>query len=173
MIDRAVHLRPRGDGRPRSLSAFAVAFALSPAKSDRISPSCSRAVGLPAYGLDALLPHLGGERLRTVRIAQPHAARLGGRECRLGALRYLGAFLFGDGRIDVEHERVGVRDLGNDERNALRHTPLRATGDRAWPRQSGIGKAPRPLQRGLQLRPPVECISTLGGLDLGEDLATS
>ena len=40
MIDRTVHLPPRGDGRPRSLSAFAVPFALSPAKSDRISPSC-------------------------------------------------------------------------------------------------------------------------------------
>ena len=121
MIDRAVHLPPRGDGRPRSLSAFAVAFALSPAKSARISPSCCARVGLPAYGLDALLPHLGGERLRTVRIAELHAARLGGRERRLGALRDLGALLLGDGRIDVQHERVGVRDLGDDERHALRH----------------------------------------------------
>ena len=33
----------------------------------------------------------------------------------------LGALLLGDGRVNVEHERVGVRDLGHDERNALRH----------------------------------------------------
>jgi len=40
MIERAVHLPPRADGSLRSLSACAVAFALSPANSDRISLSC-------------------------------------------------------------------------------------------------------------------------------------
>ena len=112
MIDRAVQLPPRGDGRPRSLSAFAVAFVLSPAKSDRISPSCCARVGLPAYGLDALPPHLRSERNRTVRVAELDAARLGGRESRLGAFRDLGALLLGDRRVDVQHERVGVRDRG-------------------------------------------------------------
>ena len=109
-----------------------------------------------------------------MRITQLHAARLGGRECRLGALRYLGTLLFGDRRIDAEHERVGVRDLGNDERNALRH---QARDERHVSGQAielghdnWTSVKRRPLQRGLQLRPPVECICTLGGLDLGEDL---
>ena len=65
MTERAVHLPPRADGSPRSLSAFAVALALSPANSDRISLSCcARASALPAYRLDALLLHLGSERIR-------------------------------------------------------------------------------------------------------------
>jgi hypothetical protein len=55
-------------------------------------------VGLPAYGLDALLPHLGSEWNRTVRVAELDAARLGGRESRLGAFRDLGALLLGDRR---------------------------------------------------------------------------
>jgi len=38
-----------------------------------------------------LLLHLGGERLGTVRVAELDAARLGGRESRLGAFRDLGA----------------------------------------------------------------------------------
>ena len=40
MTERAVHLPPRPEGSPRSLSAFAVAFALSPAYSAKISLSC-------------------------------------------------------------------------------------------------------------------------------------
>ena len=65
MTERAVHLPPRGVGSPRSLSAFAVALALWPANSDRISLSCcARASALLAHRLDALLLHLGGERLR-------------------------------------------------------------------------------------------------------------
>src|SRR5258708_40073089 len=39
-------------------------------------------VSLPAYGLDALLPHLGSERNRTVRVAELEDARLCGSEHR-------------------------------------------------------------------------------------------
>ena len=47
-----------------------------------------------------------------MRVAELDAARLGGRESRLGAFRDLGALLLGDRRVDVQHERVGVRDRG-------------------------------------------------------------
>ena len=175
MTERAVHLPPRGDGSPRSLSAFAVAFALSPANSARISLSCcARASACWRTRLDALLPHLGGERLRTVRIAELDAARLGGRERRLGALRDLGALLLGDGRVDVQHERVGVRDLGHDERHALRHQAGDERDVAGQPVELGHDdRAPvggRPLQRRLELRPALERIGALGGLDLGEGL---
>ena len=175
MIERAVHLPPRGRRQAALVERFRGGVRALAGKFGQDLAELLRAgVGLLAYGLDALLPHLGGERLRTVRIAQLHAARLGGRECRLGALRDLGALLFGDGRIDVQHERVGVRDLGNDERHALRH---QAGDERDVARQAvelghdnRASVERRPLQRRLELRPPVECIGTLGGLDLGEGL---
>ena len=110
----------------------------------------------------------------TVRVAELDAARLGGRERRLGALRDLGALLLGNGRVDVQHERIGVRDLGHDERHALRH---QAGDERDVARQAVelrhdnralVGR--RPLQRRLELRPALERVGALGGLDLGKGL---
>ena len=56
-----------------------------------------------------------------MRIAKLDAAGLGSGQSSPGALRDLGALLLGDRGVDVQHERVGVGDLGDDERHALRH----------------------------------------------------
>jgi hypothetical protein len=73
----------------------------------------------------------------------------------------------------VEHERVGVRDLGDNERDTLRH---QAGDERHIARQpvelghdhrALVGRSP--VQRRLQLRPPLRCINVLGGLDFGKD----
>ena len=128
-------------------------------------------VGLLALRLNALLPRFGGEWFGTVRIAKLHAARFGRGQCCLGALRDLGAFLFGDGRVNVQHERVGVRDLGDDERDALRHQAADERYIAAEPVELGgdhrafVGR--RAVQRGLELRPPFQCIGALRGLDFG------
>ena len=75
--------------------------------------------------------------------------------------------------IEVQHERIGIgTELGDDERNPLRHQPgneghiarqaieLRHD-DRAFG-LAGQGEG------GCQLRPAVEGIRALAGLDLGE-----
>jgi hypothetical protein len=46
---------------------------------------------------------------------------LGGSKRRLRAFRDLGALLLGNGRIDVEHERVGVRIVA--ENGSIYHEP--------------------------------------------------
>ena len=110
-------------------------------------------VGLPTQRLGCLLPRLSRERLRTVRIAELHTASLGGSKRRLRAFRDLGALLLGNGRIDVEHERVGVRMLGHDERDALRHQAR----DKGYITRQAVqlrhdnwaSVERRPLQRGL------------------------
>ena len=110
-------------------------------------------VGLPAQRLGCLLPRFSRERLRSVRIAELHTASLGGGKRRLRAFRDLGALLLGNGRIDVEHERVGVRMLGHDERDGLRHQARDKgyiTGEAIQLRHNnGASVERRPLQRRL------------------------
>jgi len=59
MTERAVHLPPRPEGNPRSLSALAVAFALSPAYSAKISLSC-RARASASFRPTGSCVHCGG-----------------------------------------------------------------------------------------------------------------
>ena len=152
-----------------------MALALCPAYSAKISLSCCarasacwRSASTPCCCISAV------NGFGTVRIAKLDTARLGGGERRLGALRDLGALLLGDRGVDVQHERVGVRDLGDDEGHALRH---QAGDERDITRQAiELGDddralvGGRPLQRRLELRPALEGVGTLGGLDLGEGL---
>ena len=72
MIERAVHLPPRADGSLRSLSACAVAFALSSVNSDRISLSA-----VPAhrrFDLPPRCPAAASRRCATVRLKETQPA---------------------------------------------------------------------------------------------------
>ena len=56
------------------------------------------------------------------RIAQDHSAGLCGSQRVFCAPRDHRALLFGERRIQVQHERIDVgAELGNDERDTLRH----------------------------------------------------
>ena len=56
------------------------------------------------------------------RIAQLAPACFPHRKCRLGALRDESLFLLSEGRVEVQHERIGIpAKFGNDERHALCH----------------------------------------------------
>ena len=58
------------------------------------------------------------------RIAELDAGRLFRCQGRFGALRDQGALLLGEGRVQVEHKRVGITaELGDDERDPVRHQP--------------------------------------------------
>jgi len=75
-------------------------------------------VGSLALCLGTLGP--GGRQVH--RIAQRHALRLLRGESHPGPLADQGAFLLGQGRIDVQHERVAIgAQLGDDKRHPLRH----------------------------------------------------
>ena len=109
--------------------------------------------------------------LGETRVAKPRPASLRGRQRRLGARRDQRALLLGQRRVDVQHERVHVRTkLCHNERNALRHQPgderdiarqpiELGDNDRAYALASAV-------ERGRQLRTPIERISALASLDL-------
>ena len=102
-----------------------------------------------------------------------------GRQGDAGPIRDQVALFLGERRIQMQHERIGVRaKLGDDERDAAGHE----IGDeRHVPRQAvELGDDDRRLglaghgQRGGELRAPVERVGAFAGFDfdkLGEDFA--
>ena len=111
-------------------------------------------------------------------LSEHHAVCLGTRKGILRALGYQRPFLFGERRIQVQHERVGIdAQLGNNKRDALCHQ----AGDKG-----NITRKPielchddrsldlaRILEGGFQNRAPVERIGSLAGFDfhmLGDNL---
>ena len=110
---------------------------------------------------------------RSGRVAEAHAARLSGLQGGPGAIRDQPALLLGDGGVDVQHERIGVRpELRDDER----HTPGHQASDEgdvaAQPVELGddhrAAVALCLLDRRSQLRPALDGVVTLAGLGLGE-----
>ena len=90
-----------------------------------------------------------------------------------GAFRDQSPFLLGKRGIEVQHERVGIgTELGDDEWHALGHQ-AGDEGDVAREAielgdHDGALRLPRQGEGCCKLRPPVERIRTLAGLDLGE-----
>ena len=113
-----------------------------------------------------------GDRLPSDRAAELHAPRL---RCLQGSLRAgtdQGALLLRQGGVDVQHERVGVdAQLGDDERHALDHQA--ADEVHVAPQAVELGDDHRGLElagvpeRRGQLRPTIQRIVALSGLDLG------
>jgi hypothetical protein len=93
-----------------------------------------------------------------------------------GPLRDQSALLLGERGVKVEHERIGISaKLGYDERHALGHQP----GNKCHVAREAIefGHEDRTLffarcaQRRGELRPSVESIGSLTGLDFSDSPA--
>ena len=101
--------------------------------------------------------------------AKLHAACLGGSKRHLGTLRDLGPLLFGMWSMNGSAFGISVTMNGTPsdirpEMNAtLRDRPVELGHDH----RALVGRSP--VQRRLQLRPPLRCINVLGGLDFGKD----
>ena len=103
--------------------------------------------------------------------AQGFATLLLGCQCCARALRDEAALLFGQRCVQVQHEGIGVAaQLGNDERNALRHEARDGSNITREPVElRNQHTAPCALgccQRCRQLRPPIERIGALAGSGL-------
>jgi hypothetical protein len=106
-------------------------------------------------------------------VAELHASDLGRLQPGGGALTDHSPLLLGQGRVDVQGERVDVAaERSDDERHPLRHQ----TGDERHVSRQAIELGDRhwrlePLRRlqgRVQLRPAVQRVAALARLDLGE-----
>jgi hypothetical protein len=93
------------------------------------------------------------------------------RERRLRALRDQAALLLDQRRVEMQHERVGVRaKLGHDERHALAIRPeMKATSRNrrsSFETITGHLAVRAASQRRRQLRPAIERVGALAGLRL-------
>ena len=126
----------------------------------RSASALTAATAAPLRGLD-------------IGIAELDALRLRRRERRLRAPRDQGALFFGERGIEVQDERIDVRpQFGDEEGHAMRHQAgnemhvARETielGDR-----DRAAQRPRLGERRRQLRPTIERVASLAGLDLDE-----
>ena len=126
-----------------------------------------------ARSASALIAATAAPRGLDMRIAELDALRLGRRKRRLGAPGDQGALLFRERGIEVQDERIDVRpQFGDDEGNPMRHqagNEMDVAGETVE-----LGDHDRTTQRARlgerrrQLRPPVERVASLAGLDLDE-----
>jgi hypothetical protein len=118
-----------------------------------------------------------------IGITQHHTARLGGGQCQFGAFGNHGALFLRDCRIDMQHERVGVgTEFGDNERNPVIHqardevnVPAQANqfcddDPRGIALALAIAQLAGGIDRGLQLRSPLQRVVALAGLDLDQGL---
>jgi hypothetical protein len=113
-----------------------------------------------------------GHGLGLRRVAELHPARLRSREPGARALADHAALLLGQGRVDVQRERINISaERTHNERHLLRHERRDERDVAAQPVELGnadgrLGTLGR-LQRCRKLRPASERVGTLAGLDLG------
>ena len=157
------HRPPDGVATPRVVSSAAIAREDMP----RTFMSASSGARLFARLSAAAL-------LRTDRCSAPYyASRLRGLESILGSSRDHPALLLGKSRVEVQHERVGVRaQLRGDERHPGGHQAGDEGDVAREPIELGDDDGATRLLRGGQsrrkLRPALQRIGALARLDLDE-----
>jgi hypothetical protein len=94
-----------------------------------------------------------------------------------GALGYQSALFFGQGGIDMQHERVGIgSEFGDDERRPVLHQAADEMHVARQPIELGddnratLVELPGRLERGGKLGPAVERVGTFASLNLGKAL---
>ena len=106
-------------------------------------------------------------------VAQDRSLSLCGPQRRLSALGDQGARLLRQRRVDVQHEWIDIgAKLGNHERYAMHHEPADEVDIPGKPvelrNRDRAFAFSRRVERASQLRPELERVRPLAGLDFGE-----